>query len=647
MDARALLEAAAARHGVPMDLVMRVAKQESAFNQGAVSPKGALGVMQLMPTTAKDLGVDPHDMAQNIDGGVRYLGQQLKTFKDPKLALAAYNAGPGAVKKYGGVPPYAETQNYVKRISGGGASVQDGFDGADIFGMGGSGAPGKGSSGPSAEFDGADIFKPAATAPAGPQAPVKPPQRPAQPAAAPTQRVDQGLGFAKGLTHVGDRGAQGLEFLASKIGLDKPINALGAAMGLPSTQDAAASRQAFLAAQAAKGIQPGKIGEFGGSVAGTMAIPGGPLAQGAIGGMLTGEATDAGGLAKEAAIGGVTGRLAALGSDALQVGARKVLSKVPQVMDLPALQAAKKAAYDAVDNSGFVFPKAKVAALVGDFEKAMGSMALSKTAKQDAASVLDYARTLSKGDVTLSQLEKLRGDIYAALSKKGGDTGVIGGQFRSKIDDLMGSVDDSLVKTARELNARFKKVEYVSNMSKSADRAAERTYGGDYGRKIKDRLNPLVDEAMPNRNLRGATADEKAALEKVIRGTKVQNTASTLGGMLDPRRMGGKILAGITTTGGGAGAAPTGGLSLLIPAAQMGAGFGLTGIASKTARKNVDELIRLMAAGGTKQAVAKVPTKASQATETAIAKVLRPALVASAVPALAVAKPPQKTKPKK
>src|ERR1043165_87205 len=136
MDPRSLLIDAARRHKVPEDLVMKVANTESAFNQRALSPKGAIGVMQLMPNTAKDLGVDPYDMAQNIDGGVRYLAQQLKTFGRPELALAAYNAGPGAVKKYGGVPPYAETRDYVRKIGGGGGQV-DGFDGSDIFGMGG------------------------------------------------------------------------------------------------------------------------------------------------------------------------------------------------------------------------------------------------------------------------------------------------------------------------------------------------------------------------------------------------------------------------------------------------------------------------------------------------------------------------------
>ena len=100
-------------------LVEAVAWQESRYNQAAVSPKGAMGVMQLMPETARRLGVDAADLKSNIDGGVAYLGQMLDRFEgDLPRALAAYNAGPEAVQRYGGVPPYAETKAYVRAILG-------------------------------------------------------------------------------------------------------------------------------------------------------------------------------------------------------------------------------------------------------------------------------------------------------------------------------------------------------------------------------------------------------------------------------------------------------------------------------------------------------------------------------------------------
>ncbi|WP_299933552.1 lytic transglycosylase domain-containing protein [uncultured Pelagimonas sp.] len=114
----AMARAAARKHGIPEDLFLRLVKQESNFNPNAKSHAGAIGLAQLMPATAKSLGVNPKDPKQNLEGGARYLKMQYKKFKSWRLALAAYNAGPGAVTKYGGVPPYRETKNYVKKIWG-------------------------------------------------------------------------------------------------------------------------------------------------------------------------------------------------------------------------------------------------------------------------------------------------------------------------------------------------------------------------------------------------------------------------------------------------------------------------------------------------------------------------------------------------
>ena len=117
-DLRDLAAAAARRHGLDPDLVMAVVSVESGFRPQVVSPKGAQGLMQLMPRTASSLGVaDAFDPAQNLDGGSRHLGQLLTLYGgDLARALAAYNAGPGAVDRHGGVPPYRETRAYVKKV---------------------------------------------------------------------------------------------------------------------------------------------------------------------------------------------------------------------------------------------------------------------------------------------------------------------------------------------------------------------------------------------------------------------------------------------------------------------------------------------------------------------------------------------------
>lgn len=114
----ALAREAANRHGIPADLFLRLIQQESGWNAGALSHKGAMGLAQLMPATARSLRVDPANPTENLEGGARYLKKQYQTFGTWRLALAAYNAGPGAVKKYKGIPPFKETRNYVKIIAG-------------------------------------------------------------------------------------------------------------------------------------------------------------------------------------------------------------------------------------------------------------------------------------------------------------------------------------------------------------------------------------------------------------------------------------------------------------------------------------------------------------------------------------------------
>ena len=123
---KSVIEGLASKYDIPSKLLMSVVHSESGFNPNATSSAGAIGLMQLMPGTARDLGVDPTDPMQNLEGGTRYLKQQLDRFGSVPLALAAYNAGPGAVKKYGGVPPFKETRDYVDKVMEGAGKYADG-----------------------------------------------------------------------------------------------------------------------------------------------------------------------------------------------------------------------------------------------------------------------------------------------------------------------------------------------------------------------------------------------------------------------------------------------------------------------------------------------------------------------------------------
>ena len=106
------------RHGIPEDVFLRLVMKESRWDADARSSRGAIGLTQLMPATARSLGINPRDPVQNLEGGARYLAEQYRVFGSWRLAVAAYNAGPYAVKKFGEVPPYRETRRYVREVLG-------------------------------------------------------------------------------------------------------------------------------------------------------------------------------------------------------------------------------------------------------------------------------------------------------------------------------------------------------------------------------------------------------------------------------------------------------------------------------------------------------------------------------------------------
>jgi cell wall-associated NlpC family hydrolase len=119
-----LFTRAGSRHGVDPALLAAVAQQESGFDASAVSPAGAQGLMQFMPATARGLGVDPFDPASAVDGAARYLADLTRQFGSTELGLAAYNAGPGTVRRHGGIPPYPETQDYVRNVTSKAAALR-------------------------------------------------------------------------------------------------------------------------------------------------------------------------------------------------------------------------------------------------------------------------------------------------------------------------------------------------------------------------------------------------------------------------------------------------------------------------------------------------------------------------------------------
>lgn len=602
----------AQRVGLNPDLVTRVMAKESAGNPGAVSPKGARGLMQLMPGTAADLGVNPDDPYDNIRGGVRYLKQQMDEFGDERLALAAYNAGPGAVKRYGGVPPYAETQEYVSTLAG--QDDLSALSDEELLAM-------YQGSAPATEWQ-----EVARTDGSGVTAEVERPKPPpiGGPALAPKQqlRADQGLGLQKGILKPLDNGAAGLEWLAATVGLDKPINALGEMLGLSSTQEVEAERQAAVAAAAREGRRPGAIGEFAGNVLGTLplgALKGGVMLQGALGGAALTDAKDAEGVIRDAAVGAVAGKVADEALKGVGKALSAALSKSPKVMDFAALEAAKKAAYAKVDEAGFRFNKADAQALAGDVEALIRTRGGPKAAKlyadADAFAARLKAMASQKGGVPLTQLDELRGDIFEALVKPGGKEAVVGKAIREKIDGLISkaSNESALIREARELNTRFAKARTVMNRLESADLARGRAYTGkNTDNTIRQKLSPLIDP-MHGARLRNATPDEAKALKNAVTGTKAQNAVRTLGTLLDPR---GVIGMGLQATG----AAKSGGLSL----ASVPLGLASTAASGRMAQKNVEELLRLIAVGGSKEALKKQATPASRAAGKAVAKV-RPA----------------------
>lgn len=592
MDAYALVRDAARRYGVPEDLAFRVARQESGGNQRAVSPKGAIGVMQLMPGTARDLGVDPHDMRQNIDGGVRYLAKQLKDFGTPELALAAYNAGPGAVRKYGGVPPFAETQDYVRKI-GGGASV-DGFDGSDIFGMGGA-SPRQGGS----EFDGSEIFaapKPRERpAPAGGSTPVtKSYANPADVAALATRAPSANAnlaasGFMQPFRDLGALVQSQQAKQKARAMNPEAFSVTGFAKGfVDDTRDTADLIGGVLnlaSAPAMAAIRPAAAAQYrvmGGPTEGPkLQIENGRISLSAPRRLEGQEAT-------RALEGGMLTALS---------GARPAAARPPApapAMNLEQMEAANTAAWQKVDASGYRFPQKDVQAVAKDVRQLVTDA--GPELYPEAARVADRIDALAKrGQLTPAQANRLRSQVGEKLLQPGSTEASVGAGIKARIDQLIDTANDPSLSTARDLYTRLIKMREVSNRVGSAELAQETAGTGGNQNAVRQKLKPLIDPKSPQR-IRNFTPAETAAVRKVTKGTPTQNALRLLTAF-DPTA--GKLQALISTGLAGASLGKTMALAPIGMAAKVGE--------AKMAQNSLDELLALISRGGVKPAAPPLP----------------------------------------
>lgn len=608
----------AIRQGVDPQLALSVARTESNLRPGAVSPKGAIGPMQLMPGTAADLGVDPNDPSQNVQGGVAYLKQQLQRFGDPRLAAAAYNAGPGAVQKYGGVPPYAETQAYVDKVAAGAPSSQQELSDAEVFGQTPPTAPRDGAI--TAQVGGLESG-PGWSAPVAYHGPPAVVQEAADGFTAPFKAFghDVAEGYRRRVADatappatVGDATQRAVSGL-----MDYPRVAADA-LGLTSAPLQAAIHP--LAGAISRALPPKATHtEWHGIIPHTY-VDGDMSPE-------QGRATVENGIntalqgARAPGVDLATARLASAVQGSVpganltqQVRAVAPMMPVPTPRIVPStadivsgLKGEKQALYAKVDGSGFTFPGADVSGLAAKLDaeiRAKGGPKAAKASPQ-ADSVVGRIKALAgqKGGVTLSQLDEVRSDIWPLLMENGGSDAVYGSILRSGIDDLINGAKAPFIGEARAANTRWMKADEVSRRVRSAELQAGRANSGEnLANAIRQKLSPMIDP-MHSGHAHNLTPDEAASLERIVVGDKTQNALRTWG-----NRLRNPLWTGAATTPatllGLAGGGPIGGATAagLTAAGMQAAGQALRAAAEKRTMTNVDRLVRAIA--GVKPAAA-------------------------------------------
>ncbi len=592
-DPYSFAEQEAAAVGLPPGLVSRVVRQESGGRLDAVSPKGARGPMQLMPATARELGVNIDDPEDNIRGGVRYLKQQFDAFGTPELALAAYNAGPGAVRRYGGVPPYAETQDYVASIQGGDMPAQpmqtdlSGFTDEELARIAGV-ELGPREVGRTAN-GGVTIDVEPATAPQ----PI--PTRSGRPAA-PTIAQDAvsgllapfktlGADIVNDYRRVTSRASQPLpsigEAVQDSIGdFASKARILGDVLGLAGAPVMAAVRPAARA-----------INRTG------LPIYERPKMQDIGKGKAPQRITDPN--QRQAVIEGTINTALSAAKPASPV-ARAPAAKP---MNLEQLKRAKTAAYQVVDDLGVAYSPKAGAILADNIGYDLATKRINPKVTPKAHAVMeDVIEQLRSGNpIRLDQLDDMRQQVWLATGKGDDAEQFFGQRIRDLIDEFIDTAGPGQVLNgdgpqaaaalakARDLNTRWRKAQEVTNRVESADLRAASTYaGGNKANAARQKLRPLIDPKS-NQQIRNLTPAERAALNKVVRGSGPANAARVTGKLLDPR---GLLGAAVQTIGG----STTGGATTL----SIPLGMAASEVSNALTLKGINDLLRLISVGGTK-----------------------------------------------
>lgn len=585
-DVGAMVTAEAQRQGVDPALALSVARAENGLRPSGISPKGAVGAMQLMPPTAAELGVDPNDLAQNIAGGVAYLKQQQDRFGDPRLAVAAYNAGPGAVQRAAGVPQNGETPAYVDKVMGDAAVGQ--MSDADL--MAALGLP------------------PAQNAPA-PKAIVSTPQ-PARAQNPGGRAAAQGAGAQKPIApsasqavpgaQIGVDAASGFQSPFQKLAQDWTVaqahqkqngatipKSIGDAVqreaqGLGDTGTLIGDAFGLFGAPAQAVLNPiaGLLARHGPQAysAPTLALQNGKVA-----------IKPARALSQPETQQALLGDLNTALSAARPIAPSAVPVKTPAPMTLDEVKAAKDAAYAAVDASGFRFPPTDVQNLAQTVANEVARKGGPKAAQlypgAEAMSARLTALANQPGGVPLTQLDELRSDIYGSLVAPGDREAPVGRWMRGQIDNLINNSAAPNIAAARDLNTRVSKMQAVTDKLDSAGLRAASTYsGGNYNNAVRQNLRPLVDPTSAQQ-ITNLTPQETAALRTAVQGTPTQNATRYATKLLTNKMV--QAPVAVMTHGAG-------------PAIMEAIGSILNRIGQGQTESAVQRVLDLMAQGGAK-----------------------------------------------